>query len=952
MRRRHASCFRFTRTPLCVLCILCVLCVVRVRADVTDYIGKTVTAVQLIVEGRETTDPSIAQVVENVAGRPLSMSQVRESITHLFSLGRFENVDVDASLDDGRVVLRYRLTPIHPVTKIRINGVNGAGIDAGMIRRAISDRYGTAPSAGRVSDMIRIVEDTLRERGYLHPTITTNVETQHSPDRATLVFTIDPGVRTHIGEVQVVGRPTIPLPEFVSRLGASKGAPYQRDLIAERIEKYLADRRSHGYYEARIVPVVQLADQDRIANLTLDVVPGPHVRVVFAGDALPADRRAELVPVEREGSVDEDLLEDSSNRIEDFLRAQGYRSAAAPHTREETNGELVITFTVKKGPQYRVAAYDISGNESLPREEFDAALKLREGQPFSDAKLDADVTMLEDLYRRRGFSSTAQSGVDPDAAAATPTQIPVVVHVVVREGPRSTVESVAFQGNTAITDEKLLQNLTLQPGTPYVPRQLVVDRDAILIAYQNLGYESANVDPVPQFSEDRTRVAIRFAIQEGPQIFIDHVLIVGNVRTRTETIERELRVKRGDPFSLGAINESQRRLASTGLFRRARIAELRHGDETTRDLLVTVEEAPPTTIGYGGGVEGKLRSFGSENHFDLAPRAFFDVGRRNLFGKNRSLNFFTSISLHTDKIPEYRLLGTFREPHLFDWNVDGFLTATVEQQIRSTFNFTRQGVSANAVRRLRPSISLTGNYQIQRTHVFDIINPDDRPLIDRLFPQFRLSSFSAAIIRDTRDDTVDPTSGSYVSATGQAAGKAIGSEVALVKSFLTAQAFQLVPRSNRLVFAGSARLGLATGFTNSGETGVQLPASERFFAGGDTTVRGFALDSLGVRHIPPHPLEDTLDPTGAPIGGNALVILNAELRAPVAGGLGVVGFLDTGNVFARTTTIDLGEFRSAVGSGVRYKSPFGPIRLDVGFKVNRQPGESLTAWFVSFGQAF
>jgi outer membrane protein insertion porin family len=89
-----------------------------------------------------------------------------------------------------------------------------------------------------------------------------------------------------------------------------------------------------------------------------------------------------------------------------------------------------------------------------------------------------------------------------------------------------------------------------------------------------------------------------------------------------------------------------------------------------------------------------------------------------------------------------------------------------------------------------------------------------------------------------------------------------------------------------------------------------------------------------------------------PIGGNGLVIFNAELRAPVAGGLGVVGFLDTGNVFARTTDLDLKELRSALGGGIRYKSPFGPIRLDVGFKVNRQPGEGLTAWFVSFGQAF
>jgi outer membrane protein insertion porin family len=97
---------------------------------------------------------------------------------------------------------------------------------------------------------------------------------------------------------------------------------------------------------------------------------------------------------------------------------------------------------------------------------------------------------------------------------------------------------------------------------------------------------------------------------------------------------------------------------------------------------------------------------------------------------------------------------------------------------------------------------------------------------------------------------------------------------------------------------------------------------------------------------------DTLDQDGVPIGGNGLVIFNAELRAPVTGGLGVVGFLDTGNVFAHASDLTFGQLRSAVGGGIRYKSPFGPIRLDLGFKVNRQPGEGLTAWFISFGQAF
>ena len=145
-----------------------------------------------------------------------------------------------------------------------------------------------------------------------------------------------------------------------------------------------------------------------------------------------------------------------------------------------------------------------------------------------------------------------------------------------------------------------------------------------------------------------------FTVREGPRVFVDHVLIAGNVRTSAETIERELQLKPGDPLSLEAEYESQRRLAALQLFRRApQLTELRHGDESRRDLLVTVEEAAPTTLGYGGGVEGRLRVAPSEveggiarQKFELAPRAFVDLGRRNLFGKNRSVNFFASVSLH------------------------------------------------------------------------------------------------------------------------------------------------------------------------------------------------------------------------------------------------------------------------------------------------------------------
>ena len=133
------------------------------------------------------------------------------------------------------------------------------------------------------------------------------------------------------------------------------------------------------------------------------------------------------------------------------------------------------------------------------------------------------------------------------------------------------------------------------------------------------------------------------------------------------------------------------------------------------------------------------------------------------------------------------------------------------------------------------------------------------------------------------------------------------------------------------------------------DTVQDLPASERFFAGGDTTVRGFALDRLGD--------ESTISDTGFPTGGNGLIVLNGELRVAVTNRIQGVGFLDAGNVVARASDLSLFELRPAAGFGVRIRSPVGPIRLDLGFKLDRRelsPGrlERLSVWHISIGQAF
>jgi outer membrane protein assembly factor BamA len=347
------------------------------------------------------------------------------------------------------------------------------------------------------------------------------------------------------------------------------------------------------------------------------------------------------------------------------------------------------------------------------------------------------------------------------------------------------------------------------------------------------------------------------------------------------------------------------------------------------------------------------------------------------------VNLFTRLSLRLRSDPtlardgeepatdfnEYRVLGTYRQPRLFA-STDFLATAYLEQGARTSFDFNRRGARAEAARRLTPTLSMSARYAIERTEVFNerFAAEEDQLLIDRLFPQVRLSAVSSALIRDTRDDPIGPARGSLVGLDAEVAARGIGSEVGFVKSFVQAFTYRRLPGPGGVVLAAGGRLGLAAGFARgvprldgSGapvldpdgnpivDTVDDLPASERFFAGGDTTVRGFALDQLGSAA--------TLDQSGFPRGGNAVVVLNAELRVPLWKDLGAVTFVDAGNVFARVPDVTLGDIRASAGFGLRYRSPIGPLRVDLGFKLDTRPlpngqEERRHAVHISLGQAF
>jgi outer membrane protein assembly factor BamA len=315
------------------------------------------------------------------------------------------------------------------------------------------------------------------------------------------------------------------------------------------------------------------------------------------------------------------------------------------------------------------------------------------------------------------------------------------------------------------------------------------------------------------------------------------------------------------------------------------------------------------------------------------------------------------------RLSEYRVVGTYREPSALFWNADLLLTAAAEQGVRSSFTFRRRGVGAELTRRVSRTIRVGGRYSFSTTRTFDErLTDEEQATIDRLFPQVRLSALSGGGSRDTRDDVVEPTVGTLLSGEASVAARALGGEVGFVKTYFQGSWFKRLPGQRGIVLATRATVGLADGFPREAQpTDAEgrpiegppiviedLPASERFFAGGDSTIRGFALDMVGA--------PETITPSGFPRGGNGLLILNAELRIPVWKDLGAVLFSDGGNVFARVTDFDPSELRGSVGFGLRYRSPIGPVRVDLGFKLDRRviggELEKPTARHFSIGQAF
>ncbi len=537
-------------------------------------------------------------------------------------------------------------------------------------------------------------------------------------------------------------------------------------------------------------------------------------------------------------------------------------------------------------------------------------------------------TALTAHYRSLGFEQAAVSIGAPVFAGATAT-LPVSVN----EGPQFHVASVDLTGVSPARREQVRTTFGITTGAPYVPSELEAARRTVEVEYLKDGYNDVRVTVASVADVETPATHITLDVREGARQMLADVSVTGAETTTQGTVETALDLTRGEPASLGETYRAQKRLYDTGIFRRADV-DLEPIGEVAADgtqpvrAVVTLTEVPRYRLRYGVRLVDDLGPL--EGNREIRPGLVVDFLRRNLFG--RALSAGAAAQLERDRRLARGILST---PQLFGLPVTTNLFLTQSRQEFTAPDitpFVRDGSELVAEQRFNPRSNMTVayNYRFLRTHAFQLdLEPGDAPF-DLRVDVARLTGTAA---RDTRDDPFDTRRGWFVSSGIEFATPSLGSDLRFLK--FIAQQFYFRPIGERVVLASAARLGTAWGYQEP------LLFSERYFAGGGTSVRGFAENGLG-----------GLDYFGDPIGGASSLVFNQELRFPIYKWVRGVGFVDAGNVFPRVSELSLSDLAYGAGLGLRIETPFGLARIDYGMPLTGRSQQPFGRWYFSLGQAF
>jgi outer membrane protein assembly factor BamA len=586
---------------------------------------------------------------------------------------------------------------------------------------------------------------------------------------------------------------------------------------------------------------------------------------------------------------------------------------------------------------------------------------------FSDKLLRQSVTAITGFYKNLGYGDVT---VDTDVVDREPK---VYVTFQITEGSQTLVNNLMIEGNSRISSSAFSPKggLRLRPGQPFSPKALADDRTHIMAVYLDRGFLTSDFDSkVTRLPDDPHKVDVTYKITEKQQVQVDEIVLLGNKKTRASLIRKTANITPEAPLSQRALLVGESGLHDLGIFDWASVDSRRPiTDQTNEDVLVKLHEAGRNEITYGFGLEVARRggnipsgtialpglppvtsgapNFTAEEKTFVSPRGSITFTRYNLRGLAES----ASASILVSRLDQ-RALATYTQPHFRASSWSSLVSASIE---RTTENPTFAARLAEGSWQVEKPLNkdktrrIQLRYRFRRTILSNLLIPG---LVLPQDQRLRLSTLSATWIRDTRDKPLDASRGFYQTLDLGITPKALGSNFNFAR-FLGQSSYY--KPFGPTVWANRITLGLAKAFGNSSD----VPTSELFFSGGETTLRGFPIDGAGPQRTVPA-CSNPADPSTCvnlqvPIGGRQLFILNSELRFPlgIKEGLGAAVFYDGGNVYGPIgISRFIQDYTNTIGVGLRYKTPVGPIRFDIGRNLNPVTGVKATQFYITLGQAF
>jgi outer membrane protein insertion porin family len=645
------------------------------------------------------------------------------------------------------------------------------------------------------------------------------------------------------------------------------------------------------------------------------------IKISFSGNKeLDDSKLKEQLTISTASIADAVLINDNAIKLRQFYESEGFGLAEViPVVKYVGESEVTLTYLIKEGPKVKIKEIKFEGNKALKKGELKKAMKTSERGFLSfitkkgfykKSELEADLENIKDAYYNKGFIQVVVTGpildFSKDRKWAT-----VVFRI--SEGEQFKVSNVSISGNKVYSTEELMKKLEVRKGRPVSRKELRTDVINLTEKYAEKGYAVANVAPEVIPDTAKRTAEVIYHIDEGDIYSIGKIEIAGNVKTRDYVIRREVLLNEGDTFNSKLLKKSYQNINNLNFFDSVSLKPQPHPDKKQVDLDIDVAERATGFLSVGGGYSSVDKLIGT-----------VDVSQGNLGGRGQYLKLRAELGGASSF---YEL--TFREPWLFGKRLS--LSTSIYKQNRDFVEYKREatGFELGLGKYLNEDWRTSATYRIEQATVSDILEGASSVVLEQEGTHLT-SSITPAIVRDTRDNYLDPHTGSRNSLSVTLAG--LGGDNRFLKASLDS-AWYIPVGASTIALRG--RYGYGTGIF-----GEPLPLYERYYVGGIYTIRGLGFGEAGPR-----------DPlTGEPIGAKNEIIFNSDFIFPILPDLKLKGvvFFDAGQGF--DTTPD--NIRYTTGLGVRWISPLGPIRVEWGYNLNPEEDEKASRFEFAFGSFF